>query len=363
MATMKAIRKVKAAPGPEATRLEDVPIPVPGQGEALVRVLATAPCGTDRHIYNWDGSVADIVVPPRTYGHEFCGEIAALGPGVGRADLHPGDYVSAEMHVVCDRCRACRSGRRHACENTAILGLHRDGCFAELVAVPAANVIKLDRAVVPPRIGAFLDALGNAVHTTEYTPLRGASVAVLGFGPIGAMAAAVAEHEGAARIFVLDVNPRSIERGEAWKKSRRLASVEVIEITRASDVVAEVKGLNQGGVDVVLEMSGAEPAINQALALARHGGHVSLLGLPRGNAVTLHQYSKDLIFKGLTVQAIIGRRMFETWDRMLALLAGGLDVSHVVSDEYPGLEHFHEGMAHFDRGEAMKIVFYPGGTV
>ncbi len=358
---MKAVRKVKACGGPEGTRVEEVPVPRPGTGEALLEVIATAPCGTDRHIYHWDSSVSKKLVPPMTYGHEFCGTVAALGAEPGRGDLHEGDYVSAEMHVVDGTCRACRDGKKHACENTRILGLHGDGCFAEYVVVPAANVVKLDAKVVPPRIGAFLDALGNAVHTTEYTKIEGASVAVIGYGPIGAMAAAVAEHAGAARIYVLDVNPRAIERAETWKKAKTRAGVSIHDTARETDVVAEVLRENGGGVDVVYEMSGAQSAVNQALSLARPGGHVSLLGLPSRKELTLADYPGELIFKGLTVQAIIGRRMFETWERMLALLASGLDVSFVVSEEYDGLEHFHEGMAAFDRGDAMKVVFYPGG--
>lgn len=358
---MQAIRKIRPEDSPSATRLEEVKVPRPGHGEVLVKVVATAMCGTDRHIYHWHSSVTHMIETPRTYGHEFCGEIADLGPAPGRVDLREGEYVSAEMHVVCDRCRACRAGQRHACERTRILGLHGDGCFAGYVVVPAMNVIKLDRAVVPPRTGAFLDALGNAVHTTEYTPLHGQSVAILGYGPIGAMAAAIAHHEKAASIFILDVNPRSLERAAAWKQLAGAASTEVVDLGRDGDVVADLRRASDGGVDVVLEMSGAEVAINQAFALVRPGGHISLLGLPKTGEVRLQQYSKDFIFKGVRAQAIIGRRMFETWDRMIGLLAGGLDVSFVVSEEWNSLEHFHEGMEAFDRGDVLKGVFYPHG--
>ena len=359
--TMKAIRKVSAAAGPEATRLEEVPRPVPGKGEVLLQVLATAVCGTDKHIYNWDPGVSHNIQPPRTYGHEFCGLVAEPGPGV--TGLAAGDYVSAEMHVVCGACRACRGGQRHACENTRILGLHGEGCFAGYVKVPAANVVRLPRSI-PPRTGAFLDALGNAVHTTEYVRgLKGATVAVVGYGPIGAMCAAIAHHEGAERIFVLDVNPRSIDKAEAWKKAKGAQQVHILNSRLEADVIGRVRELNGGLVDAVFEMSGAERAVNQALALARFGGHVALLGIPRDPRLVIDQYSKDLIFKGLHVQAIIGRRMFETWERMLKLLSTGLDVSFVVTEEYPGLEHFHEGMAAFERGDALKVVFYPHGRV
>jgi len=358
---MHAIRKVRADGGADATRLDEIDVPIPGDGEVLLKVLATAMCGTDRHIYHWDPSIAHIIRPPRTYGHEFCGEVAEVGPNPGRDDLQPGDYVSAEMHVVCGTCRACRADEKHACEKTRILGLHDDGCFAQWVKVPAANIVALDRQIIPPRIGAFLDALGNAVHTTDYAPLSGRTVAVLGYGPIGAMVAAIALHEGAEAIYVLDVNPRAIERAEQWKKSKNALAVHVIEITKTTDVVSEVRRLNGGGVDAVYEMSGAETAINSALAMCRSAGHVALLGLPRGNAIELRQYSRDLIFKGLHIQAIIGRRIFATWQRMLRLLHEGLDVAFLVSEEHSGLEHFHAGMSSFDRGDALKVVYYPHG--
>src|SRR5262249_36748211 len=197
--TMTAVVKTKAAAGPGATEIKTVPIPAPGQAEVLIKVLATAVCGSDKHIYQWDPSMAGMVEPPRIYGHEFCGEIVAFGPGGKRPHLEEGQYVSAEMHVTCGHCRPCRTGNRHICENTRILGVHGDGCFAQYVVVPAFNVVPLDRAYVPVRVGAFLDALGNAVHTTQVADLSGKEVAVLGYGPIGAMCAEIARVSGASR--------------------------------------------------------------------------------------------------------------------------------------------------------------------
>ena len=355
---MPAIRKLAPADGAEATRLVELPTPRPARGEVVIKVLATALCGTDRHIYHWDPSIRHSVSPPRTYGHEFCGEVAEAGPGV---ELELGSYVSAEMHVVCGRCRPCRLGQRHVCENTRILGLHDEGAFAGYVKVPASNVVRLDRSIVPPRVGAFLDALGNAVHTTQYAELEGARVAVFGYGPIGAMAAAVAHHAGAERIDIVDVNPHAIARAEAWKKAKQAAHVHVADAMHRPDWAREVARETEGGVDVVLEMSGAEAAVNQALKLVRPGGQVSLLGLPRSDSLTLSQYARDLIFKGVSVQAVIGRRMFDTWERMLELLRTGLDVSFIVSETYPSLEHFHKGMEAFDSGEAQKVVYFPHG--
>ncbi|MFY9552916.1 MAG: alcohol dehydrogenase catalytic domain-containing protein, partial [Thermoanaerobaculia bacterium] len=197
---MTAVVKTKPAPGPSATEVRQVPVPVPGQAEVLIKVLATAVCGSDKHIYQWDASMASMVKTPRIYGHEFCGEIVAFGPGGKRRHLEIGQYVSAEMHVTCGACRPCLTGRRHICENTRILGVHGDGCFAQYVVVPAFNVVPLQRTVIPPKVGAFLDALGNAVHATQVADLSGKSVAVLGYGPIGAMCAEIARISGAARI-------------------------------------------------------------------------------------------------------------------------------------------------------------------
>jgi len=362
-ATMQAVVKLDARDGSEGTAVREAPLPEPGPGEARLKVRGAAICGSDRHIYHWDPSVRHLIVPPRIYGHEFCGEIDALGRDPGRGDLRDGDYASAEMHVVCGRCRPCRAGRGHVCERTEIIGFHRDGSFAEYVIVPAGNVVKLDREVVPWKVGAFLDALGNAVHTVQDHELAGSSVAVLGYGPIGAMAVAIAHHQHADRIYVLDVSERAIEQAEAWKLHAGAENVTVLRTGRdeAARATERIVDETQGGVDLVLEMSGAPPAINQALRVARMGGSVSLLGIPTQEAVTIERFSRDLIFKGLSVHAIIGRRIFSTWERMLELLANGLDVAPLVSHEYEGLERFAEGMEAFDSHEALKVVFYPHG--
>ncbi len=359
---MTAVVKTKAAAGPDATEVRTVPVPEPGQAEVLIRVLATAVCGTDKHIYQWDPSMAGMVQPPRIYGHEFCGEIVAFGPGGRRPHLSEGQYVSAEMHVTCGHCRPCRTGNRHICENTRILGVHGDGCFAQYVSVPAFNVVPLDRDVVPIRVGSFLDALGNAVHTTQVTDLSGKSVAVLGYGPIGAMCAEIARVSGASRIAITDVNPHAIAHAREWVRSRRLTNTSVIELPGTGDPVEALREATGGGADVVLELSGAESSINLGLAGARRGGVVSLLGLPREKAVTIRNYTNDLVFKGLTLHAIIGRRVFETWIKMLDLLGAGLQVEHLVTDEFEGLEKFHEAMALLENRTAMKVVFYPNGN-
>ena len=358
---MQAVVKTKAAPGPQATEIRSIPVPKPGQAEVLVRVLATAVCGSDKHIYQWDPSMSGMVQPPRVYGHEFCGEIVAFGPGGKRPHLEEGMYVSAEMHVSCGHCRPCRTGQRHICENTRILGVHGDGCFAQYVVVPAFNIVPLDRRFVPVRVGAFLDALGNAVHTTQVADLSGRSVAVLGYGPIGAMCAEIARFSGASHIAITEVNAQAAALARTWARQRSLAHVTVIDLGRTKDAAGSLRAATGGGADVVLELSGAEASINLGLAAARRGGTLSLLGLPREQAVTIRDYTNELVFKGLTLHAVIGRRVFETWIKMLDLLEAGLEVEHLVTNEFEGFEKFHEAMGLLDNREAMKVVFYPNG--
>jgi threonine 3-dehydrogenase len=360
---MQAVIKSKPLDGPAGTEVTDCPRPVPGPGEVLIRVGAAAICGTDKHIYHWDPSVQDSVRPPRIYGHEFCGFVEQVGAEVQRDDLQAGDYVSAEMHVVCGFCRQCRTGNGHICERTKIYGLHEDGAFAEFVKVPASNVIKLDSRYVPLHVGAFLDALGNATHTTQVVDLAGKSVLITGFGPIGAMAAAIAEHSGAGMIFVTDVSEHALDTARRWAASLNLGNVHAINVKTSDPGEARefIRRETDGGVDVVLEMSGSGAAVNFGLDVVRMGGFLSLLGLPSGHSLVIEDYTRNVIFKGITMQGIIGRRMYGTWLRMLSLLESGLDVEWVVQARYDSLQYFHEGIQRFDRHEALKVVFFPEG--
>jgi threonine 3-dehydrogenase len=360
---MQAVIKSSPAGGSAGTEIRDCPVPQPGPDEVLIRVAAAAICGTDKHIYQWDPSIQDKVTPPRIYGHEFCGFIETFGERAQREGLSAGDYVSAEMHVVCGECPQCRSGNGHICIRTKIYGLHEDGAFAQFVTVPASNVIKLG-SYVPLRVGAFLDALGNAVHCTQVVDLAGKSVAITGFGPIGAMAAAIAEHSGASIVVVTDVSDQALEAARRWAAARNFSNLHTFNVRTSTpaDVKKAVDVITDGvGVDVVLEMSGSAAAINFALDVVRMGGFLSLLGLPAGHSVTIDDYTRNVIFKGVTLQGIIGRRMYSTWQRMLALLRSGLDVEWIVGATYDSLGQFHEGMEKFVRHEALKVVFFPEG--
>ena len=360
---MQAVVKSAPVDGQEGTTIRDCPRPKPGPDEMLIRVGAAAICGTDKHIYHWDPSIRDSVHPPRIYGHEFCGFIEEIGERAHRPGFEIGDYVSAEMHVVCGECPQCRSGNGHICIRTKIYGLDEDGAFAEFVTVPASNVIKLG-PYVPLRVGAFLDALGNAVHTTQLVDLAGKSVAITGFGPIGAMAAAIAEHSGASTVIVTDVSDQALETARRWAAGRDFANLHAFNV-RTSDpkqVKKAIEAITDGvGVDIVIEMSGSPAAINFALDIVRMGGYLSLLGLPAGHSVTIDDYTRNVIFKGVTLQGIIGRRMYSTWQLMLSMIKAGLDVEWVVQATFDSLQDFHEGIGRFDRHEALKVVFFPEG--
>lgn len=356
MSAMRAVLMARPESG-AAEFIRDHPVPDPGKGEVRVQVANTAICGTDRHIFHWDDSIAGTMNTPVVIGHEFCGFIEELGEGVnGWAE---GDYVSAEMHRVCGRCRACSAGNHHVCEKTEIVGLHADGAFAESVVVPAANLVRLDPEVVPPHVGAFLDALGNATHTVQAAGgIKGRHVMITGYGAIGAMAAAVVAFEGAASITITEVQPGHLTRARAWADGQdRDVPVHIYDAAQA-DLLAAVREETSGGVDCVLEMSGAPPAINLGLELLYPGGDIVLLGIPSASDLTLEEFSPRVIFKGLTMRGVVGRRMFSTWEKMLEMLAAGLDVEHIVTHRLP-LEGFFDGIALLDAGEAHKVVLDP----
>lgn len=359
---MKSIRLARPTDG--SFVLENIPTPTPGEGQVLVRVKAAGICGTDRHLWHWDESIRDGLKPPFTPGHEFCGEIVELGKNVNNWNV--GDFVSCEMHLVCGRCGACRNGKAHLCSNHKVVGIHQDGTFAEFVALPASNLVKLPSGV-SPKIGAFLDALGNAVHTALSTDIPGRSVAILGFGPIGAMTAAVTEFCGAGAIFITDVNQHNLDRARQWAASvharGRRTPIFIYDVRGEGrrEAIANVRRETGGdGCDAVLEISGAEVAINDGLEMLRPGGALRLLGLTKSRNVNFTNYNRDVVFKGVEIEGIFGRKLFDTWQQMLSLLKAGLDVDFVVTDEYP-LEQFETGLERFDRGEAMKVVLYPGG--
>jgi threonine 3-dehydrogenase len=347
-ATMKALRKTRPERG---ARLESISIPAIGPAEVLVRVRAASICGTDLHIYDWDPWSASRLHPPITFGHEFCGTVEKVGAEV--TGIAEGDFVSAEMHVNCGSCRQCRMGQSHVCQNLKIIGIDLDGCFAEFVRIPARNIWKIDPAI-PEHYAAILDPLGNAVHTVLAGAIAGRTVAVTGCGPIGLMAIAVARACGCSTLFATEVKPhrlalaKKMGADEAWNPAE-------------TDVVRRVREATGGsGVDVLLEMSGNPQAIHQGFQMLRAGGRASLLGIP-SQPVTFDLVA-DIIFKGATVQGIYGRRMFETWVEMDALLKSGrLDLEPLFRERM-SLDRFDEAFALLKGGQAGKILFYPNGV-
>ncbi|MGH9779158.1 MAG: L-threonine 3-dehydrogenase [Candidatus Acidiferrales bacterium] len=344
---MKALMKTRPAPGASMQRR---PQPGLGPNDVLVAVQATSICGTDLHIYSWDPVMRRRIHPPMVFGHEFCGVVEKVGSEVEA--IQPGQFVSAEMHVACGHCLQCRIGQQHICQNLKIIGIDLDGCFAQYVRIPASNVLPIDPAI-PPDYAAVLDPLGNAVHTVLAGEVAGQTVAVVGCGPIGLMAIEVAKACGATAVFGIEIKPERIA------LARRVGADAVFN-PKDVDVVAAVREATGGtGADVVLEMSGHPQAIRQAFAMLRGGGRISLLGLP-AEPVKL-DLVPDVIFKGATVQGIYGRRMYDTWYRMLSLLkAGRLNLEPIISARLP-LDQFARAFELQKSGEASKILLYPNG--
>ncbi|HXW50987.1 MAG TPA: L-threonine 3-dehydrogenase [Candidatus Acidoferrales bacterium] len=335
---------VKEHPGP-GLELKRVPVPDIGPTDVLVRVRMAGICGTDGHIYEWDKWSQSRIHPPLIVGHEFMGTVAEIGEAVRNVAV--GDRVAAEGHVSCGACLLCRTGQEYICEHVQILGIDRDGAFADYVRVPEHNIWKLDPAV-PDAWAAVFDPLGNAVHTVMAAGVSAKSAIISGVGSIGLMAIPVARAAGAARVIAIDINPQKL----ALAKS--LGADEVFD-GRDPDLRKKVYALTGGhGADVLLEMSGSGAAINAGLGMVRNGGRAALLGLPSDD-VSLN-LAENIIFKGLTVLGINGRKMFETWYQMQAMVtARRIDLSSIITHILP-LERFKEAFELLKEGKAVKIV-------
>ncbi|MFE0131166.1 L-threonine 3-dehydrogenase [Streptomyces sp. NPDC059037] len=337
---MKALVKEKAEPG---LRLMDVPEPVIGHGDVLIKVLRTGICGTDLHIRAWDGWAQQAIAAPLVVGHEFVGEVVQTGRDV--ADIKIGDRVSGEGHLVCGKCRNCQAGRRHLCRATVGLGVGRDGAFAEYVALPASNVW-VHRVPVDLDVAAIFDPFGNAVHTALSFPLVGEDVLITGAGPIGLMAAAVARHAGARNVVITDV---SEERLDLARKVGASLALNVAE-TSIADGQREL-GLREG-FDVGLEMSGNPVAMRDMLANMTHGGKIAMLGLPSDEFAV--DWSR-IVTSMITIKGIYGREMFETWYSMSVLLEGGLDLAPVITGRY-GHRDFEAAFDDAASGRGGKVI-------
>jgi threonine 3-dehydrogenase len=333
---------VKTAPGP-GLQLREVPVPEIGINDVLVKVHRTGICGTDLHIASWDPWAAKTIVPPLVVGHEFVGEIVAVGSNV--ADFGPGDLVSGEGHVVCGRCRHCLAGRRHLCAKTIGLGVGRDGAFAEYVTLPMTNIWH-HWPGIDEEVAAIFDPFGNAVHTALAFPLLGEDVLVSGAGPIGLMATAVARHAGAR--FIVVSEPNATRRALA---ERMGASAAVDPREHDLRDVARDLGMVEG-FDVALEMSGNPVALRAALGSMAHGGGIAILGIPT-EEIALDV--NEIVFKMLTVRGIYGREMYETWYKMTVMLQSGLDIRPAITHRFSFRDH-EAAFGAARSGDAGKVI-------
>ena len=338
--TMKAIAKLQAAPG---LTLIDAPIPQPGPGEVLIKVHKTAICGTDLHIYNWDAWSRKNIVPPLIIGHEYVGEIAELGPNVD--GLTVGERVSGEGHIVCHHCRNCRAGNGQWCKFTKGVGVNRDGAVAEYVCIPASNVIPINPEI-DEDVVAFFDAFGNATHTALMFDVVGEDVLITGAGSIGMMAAAICRRNGARTVVVTDVNDYRLE------MAKKMGATEVVNVAREKIESVFERHRIVEGFDVGLEMSGSPQALSSMVSLMRNGGKIALLGILSKPADVDFN---DIIFKGLTVQGIYGRRMYETWYKMMAMVEGGLDLTPIITHRFRFTD-FEKGFEAMNTGKSGKVV-------
>ncbi len=340
--TMVALRKVAAGSG---FQCDTVPVPAIGRSDVLIRVRKVGLCGTDQHIYTWDHWAQRRIHPPLIVGHEFMGEVAAVGDAV--RSVRVGERVSAEGHLSCGICHLCRTGEAHICEHVRIIGVDTDGAFANFITMPESNVWRLDDAI-PDSWAAVFDPLGNAVHTVMAAGVSSRSVAITGVGSIGLMAIPVARAAGAAAVYAIDINPAKLE------LALRVGA-DAAFLASDAGVVADVVNRTSGvGVDVLLEMSGSAVAIDAGLAMVRNGGRAALLGIPPDDiAINL---AERIIFKGLTVLGINGRKMFETWYQTEALVRSGrIDLAPIITHELP-FTSYDEAFTLMRTGAAAKIV-------
>jgi len=344
---MKALVKTEPKPG---LALLDLPDPQPGPGEVVVRVKATSLCGTDAHIYRWDPWAQSRVHPPRIIGHEMCGEVAALGAGV--TSVKVGDYVAAESHITCGLCFQCRTGQAHVCKNSRILGIEVDGSYAEYVRLPERVLWRTSRDI-PPELACVQEPLGNAVDAALAEDLTGHTVLITGCGPTGLFAAAVARMAGAAVIIASDVSDYRLglakQLGADHTLNARADSPE-----RLATAIQDLTGGE--GVDAALEMSGNPTALHQAFKAVKNGGRVTLFGIPTGSVA--FDLPNEIIFKGIRVYGVTGRRLFKTWYRLSGLFRAGLNIRPVITHTFP-LTDFAKGFELIQSGQCGKVVLFP----
>ena len=341
--TMRALVKERAQPG---AQIREVPVPEPGPNELLIRVEAASVCGTDVHIERWDPwAQENFGPPPMIFGHEMAGTVVGRGPGATRVAI--GEMVAVETHVVDWTCYQCRTGRAHVCQNMRILGVHRPGSFAQYVAIPEVNAWVVEGTA--PEIAALQEPLGNAVHAAFVEEVAGQTALVTGCGPIGLMSIGVLKMAGARAVYATDINEERLE------LARQMGAD--LALDARDDIIGQLRSETDGnGVDIVLEMSGSAAALHQGLAAITNGGRVSLLGTHSVPATL--DLSQEIIFKGVRIYGITGRRLWDTWYRTTALLEEGLDITPIISHRLP-LADYAQAFDLVASGHAGKIVLLP----
>lgn len=326
-------------------QLQQVPIPSIGDTDALIKVKATSICGTDVHIYTWDAWSQSRVHPPQILGHEFSGEVVKIGKNVTNVSI--GDNVSAETHLICGKCPACLSGHFHVCVQTKIIGVDTNGCFAEYIALPAKN-LWINTSTMPHHFASIQEPLGNAVHTVLAGEVVGKTIVIIGCGPIGLMAIGVAKVAGAAQIIAIDVNEYRLELAQKMGATMTINS-------NKEDPVKEVKSVTNGyGAEVVCEMSGHPVALNQGFEMIGNGGRMSILSLPSKKVEI--DITNHIVFKGITVQGITGRKIFTTWQQVSQLIRHKeLGIDKIITHTLP-FHDFEEGFELMIKGQCGKVV-------
>ncbi|MDQ6733574.1 MAG: L-threonine 3-dehydrogenase [Nitrospirota bacterium] len=337
---MKALVKSRPEPG---LWLEEIPEPTIGINDVLIRVTHTGICGTDLHIYKWDDWARTTIPVPMAIGHEFVGEVVAVGSNVN--DFHPGEIVSGEGHVVCGRCRNCLAGRRHLCAHSRGVGVNRSGAFAEYIALPMSNIWRHDPDINRD-VAAIFDPFGNAVHTALSFPVLGEDILITGAGPIGVMAAAVVRHAGARYVVVTDVNPYRLE------LARKMGATLAVKPSESSLKDVQKQLGMQEGFDVGLEMSGNPSAFHDMIANMSHGAKIAMLGIP---SEEMPIDWKQVIFSMLTIKGVYGREMYETWYKMTVMLQSGLDITPVITHRFC-FRDFQQGFEVMMSGKSGKVI-------
>jgi len=334
--------------------MRDVPMPVLDEKKSsedalsvILKMRYAGVCGSDRGLWYRQafkdmalGSLKKEGKTLRINGHEFLGEVIETGSMVSRlyhdpdeknpVKIEKGSLVSGDSHVTCGRCYQCRIGEGHVCMNESILGISIDGIFAEYVKIPAKNLWAVDERRVRPEIAAMYDPFGNAVHATTKVDFRGQRVAIFGAGAIGMFVILLLRRFGAAKIIAVDVNPANLA------MAKELGAHETIRISKSGKkseweadhgAVERIMELTYGkGVDVSMEMSGAPASLNNCIESTRRGGHVVAFGIKDGD-MTIPDFSRNIVVRGLTIHGIIGREIFKTWQiaqRMLSDKTNGI---------------------------------------